>query len=153
MSLALARKAGAWRLEIGRPLAAILVLACLWAAVSIPWAPDTWLGIRGALKLAGNLLLGAVLFSAARKLDADGRRWIAPALLFGFGLTLALLFIEDTVQLARSAIGLRDLPYRGTGRVLLAQRVGSHTHPDNLAGLCATYGTAIAAPWSSRPSG
>ena len=114
MSLALARKAGAWRLEIGRPLAAILVLACLWAAVSIPWAPDTWLGIRGALKLAGNLLLGAVLFSAARKLDADGRRWIAPALLFGFGLTLALLFIEELFR-GPISVGLRDLPYRGPG--------------------------------------
>ncbi|HJO73344.1 MAG: O-antigen ligase family protein [Rhodospirillales bacterium] len=114
MSLGLARKAVAWRLDIGRPLAAILVLACLWAAVSTPWAPDTWLGTRGALKLAGNLLLGAVLFSAARKLDADGRRWIAPALLFGFGFTLVLLFVEELFK-GPISVGLRGLPYRGPG--------------------------------------
>ncbi len=114
MSLALARKAGAWRLDIGKPLAAILVLACLWAATSIPWAPDTWLGTRGALKLTGNLLLGAVLFSTARTLDADGRRWIAPALLFGFGLTLALLFVEELFK-GPITVGLLGLPYRGPG--------------------------------------
>ena len=95
-------------------IAAILALACLWAAASILWAPDTWLGTRGALKLTGNLLLGAVLFSAARKLDAEGRRWIAPALLFGFGLTLALLFVEELFK-GPISVGLRGLPYRGPG--------------------------------------
>lgn len=114
MSLALARKAGAWRFDIGKPLAAILVLACLWAALSISWAPDTWLGIRGALKITGNLLLGAFLFSVAQRLDGDERRWIAPALLFGFGLTLGLLFIEELFQ-GPISVGLRDLQYRGPG--------------------------------------
>ena len=114
LSLALARKAGTWRVDIGRPLTVILVLAGLWAALSISWAPDTWLGIRGALKLSGNLLLGAVLFSAARKLEADERRWIAPALLFGFGLTLALLFTEILFA-GPITIGLLGLPDRGPG--------------------------------------
>ena len=114
MSLALARKAGAWHFDIGKPLAIMLVLASLWAALSISWAPDTWLGIRGALKLSGNLLLGAVLFSAARRLDAEGRRWIAPALLIGFALTLALLFVEELFQ-GPITVGLRGFPYRGPG--------------------------------------
>jgi len=114
MTLALAREAGAWRVDIGKPLAATLVLACLWAGISIPWTPDTWLGIRGALKLSGNLLLGGVLFSMARRLDADGRRWIGPALLCGFGLTLVLLFIEELFK-GPISVGLRGLPYRGPG--------------------------------------
>lgn len=114
MSLGLARPAGAWRVDIGRPLAAALVLACIWAALSIPWAPDTWLGIRGALKLFGNLLLGVVLFSVAHRLDADGRRWIAPALLSGFGLILAVLIIEELFK-GPISVGLRGLPYRGPG--------------------------------------
>ena len=114
MSLALARQAGAWRLDIGKPLAAILVLTCLWAAASTEWAPDTWLGTRGAFKLTGNLLLGAVLFSVARKIDADGRRWIAPALLLGSGLTVALLFIEELFK-GPITVGLFGLPYRGPG--------------------------------------
>ncbi|HEC90350.1 MAG TPA: hypothetical protein ENI55_01655, partial [Alphaproteobacteria bacterium] len=67
---------------------------CLWAAISILWALDGELAIRGVLKLTGNIVLGAVLVGLAPRLRDSESVWIGRAVIAGFCLSLILLLGE-----------------------------------------------------------
>ena len=69
-------------------------LICVWAMVSAVWAPDTWLAVRGALKLSGNLLAGGIVFAFALGVGAGQERPVRYALAAGFGLAFGLLLVE-----------------------------------------------------------
>ncbi|MDP6884208.1 MAG: hypothetical protein QF830_08735, partial [Rhodospirillales bacterium] len=75
-------------------IASLLVILVGWVAVSALWSLDTYFAVRGALKLAGNIVVGGCLFSIALRLAADERTLIERALAGGFWLTVAVLAIE-----------------------------------------------------------
>ena len=80
---------------------------CLWAAISIFWALDSELALRGTLKLTGNIVLGAVFVGLAPRLRDGESGWIGRAMIAGFFLSLLLLLGE-----AFSG-GLISLKFRG----------------------------------------
>ncbi len=79
---------------IDAPLSALLLALCGWALISALWAPDAWLAARGALKLAGNLFAGAVLFGMASRLDGADARLVGYGLAGGFFLAFGLISVE-----------------------------------------------------------
>ena len=75
-------------------IAGLLMVLVGWVALSTIWSVDTYLAVRGTLKLAGNLMVGGCLFSIALRLAADERTLIERALMGGFWLTVVVLAIE-----------------------------------------------------------
>ncbi len=75
-------------------IAGLLMVLVGWVALSTLWSLDTYFAVRGALKLAGNLLVGGCLLSVALRLAADERTGIERALAGGFWLTVAVLAVE-----------------------------------------------------------
>ena len=87
-----------WRRErprpLERPFALLFIGVCIWAALSVAWSLDTYVAARGVLKLAGNLVLGAVLLGVARRLTEPERRMAERALVGGFAGGLGLVTLE-----------------------------------------------------------
>ena len=87
-----------WRRErpaaADRGLAVLLVSLWVWAVASVIWTPDLYLGARGVLKLAGNLLVGMILLTLARRLGAAECLPIGWALIGGLLAALVLLGVE-----------------------------------------------------------
>ncbi|HIJ44346.1 MAG TPA: hypothetical protein HPP75_10350, partial [Rhodospirillaceae bacterium] len=72
----------------------IVVLFCLWAAVSTVWSLDAGLAVKGAFKLSGSMLTGSVILAMALSLKGEGIRFAGFAALAGFTVTLAMWAAE-----------------------------------------------------------
>lgn len=80
---------------IGRHLIITFSLLFVWCLASAVWSPDAWLAGRGALKLAGSVLVGSLIFAfAAQRGGPTAARTVGYALAAGVAATIALLFIE-----------------------------------------------------------
>jgi O-antigen ligase len=72
----------------------LVVLFCLWAAVSAAWSLDAGLAFKGAFKLSGSMLTGSVILAMALSLKGEGIRFAGFAALAGFTVTLAMWAAE-----------------------------------------------------------
>lgn len=94
----------------GRPVLVALALLVLWSLVSAAWAPDAWLAARGALKLAGSALAGALVISFAVQRGPESGRLVGCALAAGVIMTFLFLGIEVAFRDPISALFRNTVP-------------------------------------------
>ena len=71
-----------------------MLLFVLWSSITSFWAPNILSASIGSLKLLGNFLVGATLFSVLNSVDLKERKLILRSLSIGFFITLGLIAIE-----------------------------------------------------------
>ena len=79
---------------LGRPFIILFLLFALWSLITSFWAPNILSASIGSLKLLGNFLVGATLFSVLNSVDLKERKLILRSLSIGFFITLGLIAIE-----------------------------------------------------------
>jgi exopolysaccharide production protein ExoQ len=77
-----------------RPVLIVLSLLVLWSLISAAWAPDAWLAARGALKLAGSALAGALVISFAAQRGPESARLVGGALAVGVIVAFVFMAID-----------------------------------------------------------